>query len=69
MDLPHVLVLLLLAGIVTSLGQALYHLSSGKDNEGRMARALTVRIGLSVALFLALMIAWYLGFIRPHGGP
>lgn len=69
MDLPHILVLLLLAGIVTSLGQALYYLSSGKDTEGRMARALTIRIGLSLVLFLALMIAWYLGLIRPHQGP
>ena len=29
--------------------------------------ALTIRIGLSVALFLLLMIAWYAGLISPHG--
>jgi hypothetical protein len=32
-----------------------------------MARALSVRIGLSIALFVLLMIAWYFGGIAPHG--
>ena len=32
-----------------------------------MARALTVRIGLSILLFVLLMNAWYFGAISPHG--
>jgi len=32
-----------------------------------MVRALTWRIGLSVALFVLLMLAWYFGLIAPHG--
>ena len=32
-----------------------------------MARALTVRIVLSLALFALIMIAWYAGLITPHG--
>jgi hypothetical protein len=32
-----------------------------------MARALTLRVGLSVALFLLLMLAWRAGLIEPHG--
>jgi hypothetical protein len=32
-----------------------------------MLRALTWRIGLSVALFLLLLLAWRMGYIRPHG--
>jgi hypothetical protein len=31
-----------------------------------MARALTWRIGLSVVLFLLLMLAWHFGLISPH---
>jgi hypothetical protein len=31
-----------------------------------MARALTVRIGLSVVLFILLMLAWWMGYISPH---
>jgi hypothetical protein len=34
-----------------------------------MAQALTFRIGLSVALFIVLFIAWYAGALTPHGGP
>jgi hypothetical protein len=32
-----------------------------------MLRALTWRIALSVALFLVMLIAWRMGYIRPHG--
>ncbi len=35
----------------------------------RMAQALTLRIGLSVALFVCVLIAWQLGFIQPTGLP
>jgi hypothetical protein len=30
-------------------------------------RDLTIRIGLSVALFVLLMLAWHFGLIAPHG--
>jgi hypothetical protein len=66
-----ILIVLVLFGIVASLGKALFHMSSGgSDHVGHsamMARALTVRIGLSIALFVLLMIAWYFGGISPHG--
>jgi ABC-type multidrug transport system permease subunit len=32
-----------------------------------MLVALKVRVGLSLALFFLLMIAWYFGLIAPHG--
>lgn len=38
------------------------------DAQGkRMATALALRVGLSVALFLCLLLAWWLGYIRPSG--
>ena len=70
MDGIKILILLTLACIVASLGKALFHMSSGRSAEvghsAMMARALSVRIGLSVALFILLMIAWYFGAISPH---
>jgi hypothetical protein len=60
-----VIVALLLA-IIGSLGQALFSMSSGPDNSAQMVRALTVRIGLSVALFAMLFISWHFGWIEPH---
>jgi cytochrome bd-type quinol oxidase subunit 2 len=62
-----ILIVLVLVGIVASLGTALFHLSSGKGDSRKMARALTWRVSLSVALFILLMLAWYAGLITPHG--
>jgi hypothetical protein len=60
------LILLLLGAIVVSLGKAMFHLTSGPDESGRMVRALTVRITLSIALFALLMLVWYFGGMSPH---
>jgi hypothetical protein len=62
-----VIVLIALAFILASLGKALYHLSkSDADDGGKMLRALTWRIGLSVLLFLFLILAYYQGWVRPN---
>lgn len=34
-----------------------------------MARALALRVALSVALFLFVLLAWQMGWIQPHGIP
>jgi Protein of unknown function (DUF2909) len=70
MELIRILIFVLFAAIVISLGTALYHLSSGKGDSRKMVRALTVRIALSIALFVLLMIAWRAGLIAPRSyGP
>jgi Protein of unknown function (DUF2909) len=61
------LVILIFAAIVVSLVAALGFLSPRGSSSGRTLTALTVRIGLSVALFVFLLIAWALGWIEPHG--
>jgi hypothetical protein len=66
MELIRILIFGLLAAIIASLGTALYHLSTGRGDSKKMMRALTLRIALSIALFLLLMIAWRAGFIAPH---
>jgi hypothetical protein len=70
MDGIKVLILIVLAAIVASFGKALFHMSSGGsdvEHSAQMARALTVRIGLSIALFVLLMVGWYFGRLSPHG--
>jgi cytochrome bd-type quinol oxidase subunit 2 len=67
MELFKILVVCVLVGIVASLGSALFHLSSGKGDSRKMVRALTVRVGLSVALFVLLIGAWAMGLVSPHG--
>jgi hypothetical protein len=62
------LILVALGVVIASLGVGLFHLSrGGADDSRRLARALTVRIVISLALFALLMIAWYFGLISPHG--
>lgn len=67
MDVIKILVIVTLVAIIVSLGSALFHLSRGKGDPQKMVRALTMRVGLSVALFILLMLAWYNGMITPHG--
>ena len=67
-SLIWVLVLGCMAGILLSLGSGLFHLSRGRGEEdsAKLARALRFRIGLSIALFLLLLVAWRQGWIAPH---
>jgi hypothetical protein len=67
-SLIWVLVLACLAGIILSLASGLFHLSRGRGeaDSAKFGRALTVRISLSVALFLLLILAWHQGWIAPH---
>jgi hypothetical protein len=63
------LVVGMLALILISLGKALFHLTSARpqdDNGAKMVKALAWRIGLSVALFVLLIVAYYSGWIDPH---
>jgi hypothetical protein len=63
-----IVVIAILFGIISSLGMGLFYLV--KDRGGgskRMARALTVRIGVSIGLFVLLLILGAMGFIAPHG--
>jgi hypothetical protein len=64
------LVIAMLVLILISLGKALFHLSSRREDDGRkMVTALAWRIGLSVALFVLLIIAYYNGWIEPAHVP
>jgi hypothetical protein len=53
--------------IVFSLGSALYYMMKDRGNSSRMVRSLMLRIGLSIALFLGILLAHYLGFIEATG--
>ncbi len=68
--LLKVLIVVLLLAVVISLGLALKQLMRPTDDlthQRKLAKALTFRIGLSVGLFLLLLLAAALGWIRPHG--
>ena len=53
----------MLVMILASLASALVFMLKGRSDPKQMAKALTVRVGLSVALFLMLMAGYYFGLI------
>jgi cytochrome bd-type quinol oxidase subunit 2 len=61
------LIVVVLVAIVVSLGSGLFHLVKDDGQSKRMVNALTVRIVLSVLLFVLLFVAWKSGLIEPHG--
>jgi hypothetical protein len=64
--LIKLLIVAVLIAIVLSLGSGLFHLVKDEGESKRMVNALTIRIALSVALFILLFVAWRSGLIQPH---
>ena len=61
-----ILILTLLIVVIFSLGSALAAMAKG-DKSDKMLKALSWRIGLSVAIFILLLIGQAMGLITPHG--
>lgn len=65
------LVILAFIAIVGSLGTALFFMMKRdpdeKSGNNRMAWALAMRVGISILLFLSVLLAWKLGYIHPTG--
>jgi len=61
------LVVIILFVIIYNLFRAFYHLSSRKSSPKEVIKSLMIRVGLSIALFLSLLLASYVGLIKPHG--
>jgi len=68
MPLVKLVVLLMLVAIVVNLGSALYQLARDTGDSKQMLRALTWRIGLSVLLFVLLLLGSWAGWIAPRSG-
>jgi hypothetical protein len=68
-----VIVLALMAILMALAGAGLFMLRKRGDGtqgaDKRMARALALRVGLSVALFLVILLAYLMGWIQPSGVP
>lgn len=75
--MKQVLVGIAFLGILGSLASALFFMMKGgkpgqSDNPKRsanMVRALALRVGLSIVLFICILVAWKLGYIQPSGLP
>lgn len=62
-------ILLLLLLIVASLFFALFAFMKDKGKSTRMVKALYVRVGLSVALIIFLIVGYNLGYLKTNMNP
>ena len=65
MSLIKLIVVLTFLAILVSLGSGLVYLFRDDVDSKRTVKALTVRVGLSIGLFVMLVIAAALGIIEP----
>ena len=66
------IVISLILVLASLAGAGVFMLRKGSDKRSRdtrMAHALALRVGLSIALFLFVLLSWYMGWIRPGGLP
>lgn len=62
----RIVIILFIIVILGSLGSALYYMIRDRGTTERTAKALTVRVALSVALFLLLILGFHFGLITTH---
>lgn len=65
--LIKLVILALLAAIIAALIFGGVYLIKDPSTSRRTARALSWRVGLQVALIVLLILAFFMGWIRPHG--
>jgi uncharacterized RDD family membrane protein YckC len=56
-------VIAMLIAVLVSLGSALWYMLRPGSDKTRMVKALSLRVGLSIALFVMLMAGYYFGLI------
>ena len=62
-----IIIVLLLLAVLVSLASGMFFLVQDEGESDRTVKSLTVRITLSIALFLMLIVGYFTGMIRPHG--
>ncbi|MFT5425261.1 MAG: hypothetical protein ACI9ZT_000185 [Gammaproteobacteria bacterium] len=62
-----IIIVLLLLAIIVSLTSGMFFLVNDKGETDRTVKSLTIRVALSIALFLMLFVGYFMGLIQPHG--
>ncbi|HZA96524.1 MAG TPA: twin transmembrane helix small protein [Burkholderiaceae bacterium] len=62
----RILIVIALVGILFSLGSALFYLMRDKGTTNRTVNALTIRVAISIALFLFILFSYWMGWIAPR---
>lgn len=64
-----IIVVAILAGIIFTLFSAMRYMMTDKGKGTRVVKALSLRIGASILLFVSLIILIKLGYIKPNPSP
>jgi len=69
----NILIALAFIGVLAALATAFFFMMRG-EAEGvpktkRMMRALAFRVGISILLFLCILLSWHMGWLQPTGIP
>ena len=67
MPLVKVIIVVLLLLIVLSLAAGMFSLVKDGGKSNRTAKFLTFRIALSIVTFVFIALAFFMGWIQPHG--
>ena len=62
-----ILIIIVFLSIIASLFNALYHLIKHKETSEKTVKALTYRIGISLALFVTVAALLMTGVLQPNG--
>jgi hypothetical protein len=63
----RIIALLFIVFILASLASALYYLIKDKGQSDRTVKMLTIRVALSLTLFIMLMAGYYFGIVPQSG--
>ena len=64
--LPHLIILVVLVAILVSLFSGMYFMLKDQSRSTRNIKALSIRVGLSLLLFVLLITAYLTGIIKPN---
>jgi hypothetical protein len=68
-----ILIAVFFLGVLAALATALFFMMRGEDEGApktqRMMRALAFRVGISIVLFLCILLSWKMGCLQPTGIP
>ena len=67
--LTKIVVIALLFTIVAALFSSVFFLVKDDSGKKRTLTMLKIRVGLSLTLIVFVILAYYMGWIQPHGGP
>jgi succinate dehydrogenase hydrophobic anchor subunit len=65
--LTKLMIVALIVAILYALFSGMVYLVKDPSSERRTVRALTWRVGLQVLLIVFLIVAYFMGWIQPHG--